>query len=184
MMSVRRGGRRSGATVESSEYVVFYEGDSPFSNFYPISPPPGESPAFTSSEHFFMYQKALQFGDDDMARRILAARKPVQARRLGRQVRNFDDAVWTARRYDVMVDALRYKMHVCPEFCDALRATIGRRLVEGSPTDRVWGVGIAKDDPAIFDEANWRGQNLLGKALMQVRQELFPEAPGNQQLQE
>jgi ribA/ribD-fused uncharacterized protein len=75
-----------------------------------------------------------------------------------------------------MVDALRYKARVCPEFTDALRATIGKKLVEGSPSDIIWGVGIAKDDPVILDEANWRGQNLLGRALMQVRQEIFPDA--------
>jgi ribA/ribD-fused uncharacterized protein len=131
-----------------------------------------------------MYQKALQFGDDEVARRILAAKTPSQARQLGRQVRNYDDAVWTARRYDVMVETLRYKARVCPEFSEALRATLGKMLVEGSPSDRIWGVGLAKDDPAIADEANWRGQNLLGRALMQVRQEIFPEAAEDPRLGE
>jgi ribA/ribD-fused uncharacterized protein len=184
VMAGRGRGRRSGPAVESDTYVVFYESDSPFSNFFPVSPPPGEYPAFRSSEQYFMYQKAVQFGDDAMAQRILAARTPGQAKQLGRQVRNFDDVVWTAKRYDVMVEALRYKVRVCPEFREALRATQGKRLVEGSPSDRIWGVGIAKDDPAILDEANWRGQNLLGRALMQVRDEIFPEAAGTPSLWE
>jgi ribA/ribD-fused uncharacterized protein len=164
------------AAVQSDKYLFFYEDDSPFSCFFLISPPPGEGPAFTSSEQYFAYQKAVVFGDDETGQRILAATTPGEAKALSGKVRNYDNDVWAARRYDVMVDAVRYKARVSREFREALQASLGKKLAKAGSADALWGVGIAPDDPAILDEPDWPGRNLLGEALMQVRQELFPDA--------
>lgn len=133
---------------------------------------------FFNSEQYFMYIKAKTFGDEEIATKILTEGKnPKTAKGLGRKVRNYDDSVWNDKRYQVMVDANMYKFSqdeklkallMNPEFD-------GKNFVESSPLDRVWGVGLAENDPLIDDENNWLGTNLLGKALDEVRERLLKE---------
>lgn len=127
---------------------------------------------FRSAEHYMMFHKALLFEDQDTAAGILAADNPGEAKALGRQVRGFDSAVWAARRFDVVVagNLLKFTQH--PELGAYLRGTGERVLVEASPVDEVWGIGLAADDPRATDPGSWPGQNLLGFALMAVRDRL------------
>lgn len=124
---------------------------------------------FRSAEHYMMWRKALLFGDGQSAERIVAASHPRQAKMLGRRVRGFDDTTWQRHRFDIVVDAglAKFGQH------DDLRAFLlgtGRRvLVEASPTDRVWGIGLSAVDAGAADPARWRGLNLLGFALMRAR---------------
>ena len=125
---------------------------------------------FTSSEQYFMYRKALTFGDEGTAKFILKANFPDTAKKLGRKVKNYDDEVWSDVGYGIMVEALTHKFSQNPDLADLLRDTGDETLVEASPYDRKWGIGLSVEEAEVGKE--WRGLNLLGKALMEVRSKL------------
>ncbi len=127
---------------------------------------------YLTAEHFMMAGKARVFGDDDALRKILAAPDPGGAKALGRKVRRLDPAVWEAERSRIVVAGNLAKFSQHPPLGSFLRETGGRVLVEASPTDRVWGIGLAADSPAARDPWLWKGLNLLGFALMEVRDRL------------
>jgi ribA/ribD-fused uncharacterized protein len=127
---------------------------------------------FPSAEHYMMWRKAVLFGDEPMAGRILAARHPHQAKMLGGRVAGFDQAVWNEHRTPIVVAGNLAKVRGDPELRDYLLTTGSRVLVEASPLDRIWGIGLAGDDERAADPYRWRGLNLLGFALMRVRDEL------------
>ena len=124
---------------------------------------------YPTAEHFMMAGKARLFGDEEAARAALEARNPAEAKRAGRQVRGFDEAVWQERRFDIVVTANRAKFSRHPALRDFLLATGARVLVEASPTDRVWGIGLAASDAKASNPLEWSGLNLLGFALMVAR---------------
>jgi ribA/ribD-fused uncharacterized protein len=127
---------------------------------------------FASAEHWMMWRKAQVFDDHDASRRILEAATPAEAKKLGAQVRGFDPGAWEAERFAVVVAGNRAKFGQNPDLAGFLRGTAPRVLVEASPVDRIWGIGLAADDARAADPACWRGLNLLGFALMQVRDQL------------
>jgi ribA/ribD-fused uncharacterized protein len=124
---------------------------------------------YPTAEHYMMAAKARLFGDDEMARQILATARPGAAKALGRQVAGFDEATWKAQRYAIVVRAGLAKFEQHSGLRDFLLQTGHRVLVEASPIDLVWGIGLAADDERAERPAQWRGQNLLGFALMDVR---------------
>jgi ribA/ribD-fused uncharacterized protein len=124
---------------------------------------------YGSAEHFMMAEKARVFGDEEMRRRILDARNPGAAKRFGREVRGFQDAVWTDARFPIVVRGNDAKFRQNPALGEFLIATKDRVLVEASPVDRIWGIGLAADAPGADNPEKWRGLNLLGFALMKVR---------------
>lgn len=126
---------------------------------------------YPTAEHWMMAAKARHCGDDDALARVLADPSPEVAKAVGRQVRGFDSAAWAAVAYGVVVEGNRHRFAPGPER-EYLRATGDRVLVEASPVDRVWGVGLGEDDPRHASPAQWQGQNLLGLALMEVRESL------------
>ena len=127
---------------------------------------------FASTEHWMMWRKAEVFGDHDVARQVLEAATPAEAKKLGAQVRGFDPAAWEAERFPVVVAGNRAKFGQHPDLAEFLRGTAPRVLVEASPVDRIWGIGLAADDARAADPSRWEGLNLLGGALMQGRDEL------------
>jgi ribA/ribD-fused uncharacterized protein len=124
---------------------------------------------FRSAEHYMMWRKALLFGDGASATRILTAAHPAQAKDMGRRVRGFDEDVWARERFGIVVAASVAKFGQHPNLGGFLLGTTGRVLVEASPHDRVWGIGLAADDARAGDPQRWLGLNLLGFALMQAR---------------
>ncbi|MDX5461771.1 NADAR family protein [Micromonospora tulbaghiae] len=124
---------------------------------------------FATAEHWMMWHKATLFGDHAVAERVLAAGHPHRAKALGRQVRDFDEATWVARRYEIVVAGSVAKFSQHEALRRFLLGTGDRVLVEASPTDRVWGIGLTADDPRAADPATWRGDNLLGFALLEAR---------------
>ncbi|WP_306359339.1 NADAR family protein [Nocardia sp. CC227C] len=124
---------------------------------------------YRSAEHFMMAEKARLFGDDDMRARVLASETPADAKRLGRAVRGFDNATWLARRYDIVVRGSIAKFGAHEALRDFLVGTGDKVLVEAAPRDRIWGIGMGADDPNAADPVSWRGENLLGFALMDAR---------------
>ncbi len=127
---------------------------------------------FATAEHYMMWRKATLFGDDEVAAKVLTASHPKQAKDFGRQVRGFSQAAWEAARYEIVVAGNTAKFSQHPELGRFLAGTGQRVLVEASPVDRVWGIGLAADDPRAALPRSWRGLNLLGFALADVRASL------------
>jgi ribA/ribD-fused uncharacterized protein len=127
---------------------------------------------FPTAEHFMMVGKARLFGDDEAERHILDAPKPDRAKGLGRRVRGFDEERWASERYGIVVAGNLAKFGQQPPLREFLLATGDRVLVEASPYDQVWGIGLAAGAPDAASPSRWRGANLLGFALMEVRAQL------------
>jgi len=119
-----------------------------------------------------MWSKAVLFGDADRAKAVLLARSPAQAKTIGRQVEGFDEAVWVENRWRIVVDASVAKFGNDPALRDYLLSTKHKVLVEASPVDRIWGIGLSTDSEKAKNPEQWRGLNLLGFALMEARQQL------------
>jgi len=134
---------------------------------------------YATAEHWMMAGKARLFGDRAAEAKILAAAHPGEAKDLGRGVARFADDVWERHRFELVVAGSAAKFGQHPELLGYLLGTAGRVLVEASPLDRVWGIGLAAGDRRTGDPAQWRGLNLLGFALMTARDRLSSaRAPG------
>jgi ribA/ribD-fused uncharacterized protein len=127
---------------------------------------------YATAEHWMMAGKARLFGDADAERRVLSVGHPQQAKAAGRAVRGFDEETWRRERFALVVAGSVHKFAAHPELRDYLLGTGRRVLVEASPLDRVWGIGLAADDERADRPAAWRGLNLLGFALMEARSRL------------
>lgn len=127
---------------------------------------------YPTAEHFMMASKARVFGDDDAERRILVADDPAHAKKIGREVKGFDDAVWREHAFDIVVAGNCAKFSQNPRLFAFLRKTKDLVLVEASPHDTLWGVGWAPGSREARDPWLWKGKNLLGFALMEVRKRL------------
>ncbi|MEH6564495.1 MAG: NADAR family protein [Halopseudomonas sp.] len=127
---------------------------------------------FMTAEHYMMYRKALLFGDSDAAQRVLNASNPGEAKAIGREVKGFDQEKWEACRFEIVVSGNLAKFSYHPELKEFLLNTGSRVLVEASPVDRIWGIGLEKGDSACENPNLWKGSNLLGFALMEVRDQL------------
>lgn len=125
--------------------------------------------AYATAEHWMMAGKARLFEDAEAERRVLAAGSPAQAKNIGRLVRRFDEAIWERERFGIVVEGSVHKFAADPRLREFLLATGDRVLVEASPMDRVWGIGLAADDEQAANPERWRGPNLLGFALMEAR---------------
>lgn len=127
---------------------------------------------FATAEHWMMYQKALLFNDAEIALKVLGVKTPAEAKKLGREVRNFDPVVWNEKKFEIVVEGNVHKFGQNPEYRDFLLNTRSRVLVEASPRDRIWGIGMGKNNENAENPLMWRGQNLLGFALMEAREKL------------
>ena len=127
---------------------------------------------YATAEQYMMAEKARLFGDEETLGRILATRDPKRAKKLGRQVRGFEEEVWSARRFEIVVRGNMAKFDQDPLLKSFLLSTGETVLVEASPVDRVWGIGLAADHADARNPERWRGLNLLGFALTAVRGKL------------
>lgn len=159
-------------------FTFFFTEASPFSQWY-RSAFTVDGVAFNCAEQFMMHGKARLFDDAETAQLILAADHPRDHKALGRKVKRFDGAVWNREREAIVLAGNRAKFTQDPALLAQLLATRGTTLVEASPYDRIWGIGLSATDPKAQDPATWRGQNLLGKILTRLRDELdqVPAAP-------
>lgn len=126
---------------------------------------------FVSSEQHFMYQKAMCFNDIYIAEKILATNDPGEQKHLGREISWYHHTIWTNVRFAAMVQSNRLKYAQNRDLLRKLLDTGTKILVEASPYDTIWGIGLREEDDDALDQTKWRGQNLLGQALMQVREE-------------
>ena len=128
--------------------------------------------SYTSMEQYMMYQKAITFDDTDIAKQILKTDDVSKVKALGRAVRNYNDIIWNGVRQIIVYKGLLAKFSQNEDLKEKLLSTGNIILAEAARTDAVWGIGISIKDNARFDMNKWRGKNLLGFALMQVRKEL------------
>lgn len=136
---------------------------------------------FFTAEHAVHFFKALLFKDVDTSLKILRQWTPMGAKKLGRQVKNFNSEVWDKNKIRIYHDIIKAKFtEPSNEAIKKLLLDTGDAiLVECSPYDRIWGIGYDKESPEFFNrETDKWGQNLLGHVLMKVRDELRKENNG------
>jgi ribA/ribD-fused uncharacterized protein len=116
--------------------------------------------------------KAMMFKDYDVAEMIMQQGHPYKQKFLGRQVRGFSEPIWLAKCKPMMVEGLKSKFMQDTYCLNTLLDTGNTIIVEASPTDKLWGSGLAEDDPGSQDPTLWPGKNWLGEVLMEVRDEI------------
>ena len=152
-------------------HVAFF--GSAFSNFYPCKFEESGI-VWKSSEQCFMAKKAAYFDDFEIYDMILESNTPKEAKKLGRQVRNFDAEKWSEVCFEKMYEAVYAKFSQNNDLKELILSPNfeGKGFIEGSPFDAIWGVKMSWQNPDIDKEENWKGQNLLGKVLNKVRENL------------
>lgn len=127
---------------------------------------------YKNTEQYMMAQKAKLFGDDEIFQKILTTANPKEIKALGRLVKNYQESVWVEHRFEIVVKGNLAKFSQNQQLKQFLLNTKDRILVEASPVDKIWGVGLAADDENAEKPLQWKGLNLLGFALMEVRKQL------------
>jgi len=127
---------------------------------------------YKTAEHWMMAKKAELFNDKEVLEKIIKANSPAEAKKLGREVKNYDDKLWLANRYEIVKQGNYHKFSQNIDLKTFLLNTKDRVLVEASPVDPIWGIGMASDHKDVMNPEKWKGLNLLGFALMEVRDEL------------
>lgn len=133
---------------------------------------------YTSAEQYMMAQKAVLFNDKKIFDEIMKTANQAKIKKLGRAVVNFDEKTWDTKKYEIVVRGNTLKFTQNKNLKTMLLATGTALIAEASPYDNIWGLGVAKAMAIKMYEngANLPGQNLLGKALMEVRKNLQREA--------
>jgi len=152
-----------------SKYVFFYGGI--YSQWYQ-SPFTIDGIEYNCAEQYMMHQKALLFNDEVTAYAIMQEKDPRFQKQLGRQVEGFDKDKWDAHSRDVVYKGNLAKFSQNPILLDELLSTGDKIIVEASPTDTIWGIGMGMYSIGVENPANWNGLNWLGQAIMLVRNEL------------
>ena len=155
-----------------SKYTFFWGG--PFSQ-WARSSFVIDGVTYGTAEQYMMAQKALTFGDHDIFNEIMKTKGPSEQKALGRKIENFNKDVWEAKCKQVVYDANYAKFTQLKSFYNALMATGDTELVEASPEDKIWGIGLSEDDPRAQDKSQWQGTNWLGEIITQVREDLKKE---------
>ncbi|XP_077981733.1 protein irg-1-like [Glandiceps talaboti] len=158
--------------TKSEKYTFFWKIQSPFSQWFPANFTV-DGITYSCAEQYMMHQKAVMFGDREMAKKIMKTNKPKAMKAFGRKVQNFEVQTWNERCKDVVKKANMAKFSQNSELKAKLFATVGTTLVEASPRDRIWGIGLGAANPKAQRKATWRGKNLLGYILTDVRDELM-----------
>jgi len=155
----------------TDKFVFFWMGEDVYSNFY-YSPFTHKGIEFKWSEQAIMYRKAMLFGAIGVAHEIMQSDTPARCKFWGRSKDiPFNEDVWIKNREKIYKEVLRDKFTL-PELKKQILATENKILVEASPTDKIWGIGLSEKHRDATDPTKWRGLNLLGKVLMEVREEL------------
>ena len=141
------------------------------SNWYPAAFTKDDI-TFSTMEQYMMYRKAVCFGDVKVAEQILATEDVAEIKALGRLVSGYDESLWNGVRQIVVYEGLLAKFSQNPELKAQLKDTGKAVLAECAVKDRIWGIGLSMHDSDRLDRAKWQGQNLLGYALMMVRERL------------
>jgi len=154
--------------MSDDNFLFFYGG--PFSQWYG-SKFEVSGVEYNCAEQFMMAAKARIFGDKEALKKIMASEDPKEQKALGREVKGFSEISWNRTAKEVVYIANLAKFSE-PELKKVLLDTGNKELVEASPYDTIWGIGLGEDDPDRLDKSKWKGTNWLGEVLMRVRREL------------
>lgn len=153
---------------ENEQFVFFYGG--PFSQWY-SSKFTVDGVVYNTAEQYMMAMKADYFGDKETLEKIMKSKDPSQQKALGRMVSNFNAEAWNAVSRGFVYKANKAKFSD-PTLKRMLLSTGNKEIVEASPYDRIWGIGLGENDPRRFDKTKWYGTNWLGEVLMKVRTDI------------
>lgn len=156
------------------KYTYFWKEQSPYSQWH-LKDFTVDNITFNCAEQYMMYQKALTFGDQQIAAAILREPKQAKQKALGRKVKNFNSEIWDEVSKQVVYDGNYAKFTQNPELLKQLLATKGTILVEASPFDSIWGIGLRASDPRAKYRQSWQGENRLGFILTTLRDNLLVE---------
>ncbi|XP_074641948.1 protein irg-1-like [Tubulanus polymorphus] len=131
---------------------------------------------YNCAEQYMMHQKAVMFGDEEKSAEILEASHPRDQKRMGREVRNFDGNEWNTKCRDVVIEGNYAKFTQNKDLKEKILETTGSLLVEASPRDCIWGIGLGAKNPKALCKSTWRGKNLLGYCLTTVRDRILSES--------
>ena len=165
----------------AEKFTFFWGGRAPNGLFSQWAPTPFEIDGVTynCAEQYMMTEKARLFGDSATLAKIMSAVEPSDQKRYGREVKGFDKKVWDAAARDIVYKASYAKYTQNQDCYDAILATAGTTLVEASPHDTIWGIGLRSCDPRAKDRATWLGTNWLGETLTKVRDDIIAAQSGN-----
>lgn len=156
----------------TKDYVFFWTGNEEYSNFY-YSPFYHQGIKFEWAEQAIMYRKAKLFGSHNIANEILKATNPAECKKLGRSRQiPFDNKVWDENKERIFKEVLIDKFKL-EDLRKKMLETGKREFVEASPYDKIWGIGLRENHPDATNKSKWRGQNLLGKILTEIRDEIY-----------
>lgn len=130
---------------------------------------------FNCTEQWMHWKKAIIFGDQEMAQKILKAKSPFDQKKLGREVSNFNAAIWSSVAFDIVFRGNIEKFSQNLQLLERIAKSKGTLLVEAAPNDKIWGIGLEASDPKAMDKTQWQGQNLLGIIVTRVRDILCVE---------
>lgn len=128
---------------------------------------------YHTAEQYMMAQKALLFNDKEVFEKIMQSSHPNEYKKLGRMIKNFDENIWNENRCSIVIKGNTAKFSQNEALKNFLIGTNKRILVEASPMDKIWGIGLAENDNRCFNPQNWNGINLLGFCLMEVRDNIL-----------
>ena len=155
----------------TDKYVLFWKTEDVFSQWHP-SKFTLYGVTFNTAEQYMMYSKAITFGDAEAAAKALKTSDPREQKKIGRSVRNFDAAKWREVAKQIVYAGNKAKFEQNEEMLAQLLNTGDRELVEASPYDNIWGIGLDESDPDALDKSKWDGTNWLGEVLTELREEL------------
>lgn len=162
-----------GATMDLEERRIFFWGGM-FSQWANCKfTDPSYNKEFNCAEQYMMYGKALTFQDGVAMRAVMEEKDPRNQKAIGRTIIGYDDEIWKEVRFDIVKRGNYFKFTQNPAWKELLIFTDGYELVEASPYDKIWGVGLGEDNPLILDPANWEGENLLGKSIDAAREQII-----------
>lgn len=157
--------------MNKQNYTFFWQQDSPFSQWH-LASFSLEGYTYNCCEQYMMHQKALLFGDQVTGKKVMNTLDPMKQKQLGREVKAFDKNVWEANAKRIVYEGNYAKFKQNSHLMLQLMKTKNTTLVEASPYDAIWGVGLSIKDPRIQDSSNWLGTNWLGEVLTKLRIDL------------
>lgn len=162
-----------GATMDLTQKRIYFWGGI-FSQ-WAVQPfiDPDVNRTFNCAEQAMMYYKAVTFQDGKAIKAVLAEKDPRGQKAIGRSIVGYDEEIWNEVKFDIVKRNNILKFSQIPAWKELLIFTDGYELVEASPYDKIWGVGLGEDNPDVLDKSKWNGENLLGKAIVEARDHII-----------
>jgi len=158
--------------MAKEDFIFFWGGT--YSQWMP-SPFKIDGVTYVTAEQYMMAKKALLFGDYDALKGIMETNDPSEQKAIGRTIKGFNKERWEAVCLNIVIDGNYAKFKQNPKMLEELLATGSKEIVEASPNDKIWGIGLHETDPKAWDKETWEGSNWLGIAIMEARSRLQKE---------